>query len=276
MRNVIRHDRGLNQRENTTAGHRVHWSSRGRNGRGNSGFGVSFIHCLSTCVRPHLGSSHRMPSSVCCVYRKYLSDYQTINEWYEAFKLSTRDEVLQRPDIRKTGVHPNFWYPVARSDNVKTGKPHPVSFAGELGHLLTMARAKSGERYLLGRINRWLCDFLKRVEPHARYRTPRFYAPHWLRFLNACASETCFGRTGLRLCRTKPCRCRAVHTFPVMQSGKRTRLSSASSIDPAIHDAVENFVAAASRQLSPADFPSRGRGDDFLEPRIATERIPKW
>jgi hypothetical protein len=37
----------------------------------------------------------------------------------EAFKLSARDEVLQRPDIRKTGIHPNFWYPVARSDNVK-------------------------------------------------------------------------------------------------------------------------------------------------------------
>ena len=49
----------------------------------------------------------------------------------EAFKLSARDEVLQRPDIRKTGIHPNFWYPVARSDNVKTGKPHGVSFAGE-------------------------------------------------------------------------------------------------------------------------------------------------
>ena len=48
----------------------------------------------------------------------------------EAFKLSARDEVLQ-PDIRKTGIHPNFWYPVARSDNVKTGKPHGVSFAGE-------------------------------------------------------------------------------------------------------------------------------------------------
>ena len=38
----------------------------------------------------------------------------------EAFKLSARDEVLQRPDIRKTGTHPNFLYPVARSDNVKT------------------------------------------------------------------------------------------------------------------------------------------------------------
>jgi len=49
----------------------------------------------------------------------------------EAFKLSARDEVLQRPDIRKTGIHPNFWYPVARSDNDKTGKPHGVSFAGE-------------------------------------------------------------------------------------------------------------------------------------------------
>ena len=49
----------------------------------------------------------------------------------EAFKLSARDEVLQRPDIRKTGIHPDFWYPVARSDNVKTGKPNGVSFAGE-------------------------------------------------------------------------------------------------------------------------------------------------
>ena len=52
----------------------------------------------------------------------------------EAFKLSARDEVLQRPDIRKTGIHPNFWYPVARSDNVKMGKPHGVSFAGEPIH----------------------------------------------------------------------------------------------------------------------------------------------
>src|SRR6266545_3916114 len=33
---------------------------------------------------------------------------------------------------------------------------------------------------------------------------------------------------------------------------------------------------AASRQLLPADFLRRWRGDDFFEPRIATERIPKW
>jgi hypothetical protein len=37
-----------------------------------------------------------------------------------------------------------------------------------------MVRAKSGERYLLGGINLWLCDFLKHVQPYARYRTPRF------------------------------------------------------------------------------------------------------
>jgi hypothetical protein len=64
----------------------------------------------------------------------------------EAFKLSARDEVLQRPGIRKTGIHPNFWYPVARSDNVKTEKPHGVSFAGanrsSLDRMLLVSRLR--------------------------------------------------------------------------------------------------------------------------------------
>ena len=64
----------------------------------------------------------------------------------EAFKLSARDEVLQRPDIRKTGIHPNFLYPVARSDNVKTGKPHGVSFAGEP---IVLVRTERGTVYAL-------------------------------------------------------------------------------------------------------------------------------
>lgn len=34
-------------------------------------------------------------------------------------------------DLRKSGIDPNFWYPVARSKQVKAGKPHAVSFAGE-------------------------------------------------------------------------------------------------------------------------------------------------
>lgn len=35
------------------------------------------------------------------------------------------------PDIRKAGLHPDFWYPLARSRDVKPGKAHAVSFAGE-------------------------------------------------------------------------------------------------------------------------------------------------
>jgi dihydroflavonol-4-reductase len=115
-----------------------------------------------------------------------------------------------------------------------------------LGHLLTMARAKSGERYLLGGINLWLCDFLKRVEPYARHRTPRFYAPHWLSFLTACASETA--------ARLWPNRTPFV-TRESVQMSRRPHFSSnakaenelgyvpTSSMDHAIHDAVEDFVA---------------------------------
>ena len=35
------------------------------------------------------------------------------------------------PDLRKTGLDPDFWYPLARSRDVKAGKAHPVTFAGE-------------------------------------------------------------------------------------------------------------------------------------------------
>ncbi|WP_269540723.1 aromatic ring-hydroxylating oxygenase subunit alpha [Cerasicoccus fimbriatus] len=35
------------------------------------------------------------------------------------------------PDIRKAGLDPDFWYPLARSQDVKPGKAHAVTFAGE-------------------------------------------------------------------------------------------------------------------------------------------------
>lgn len=35
------------------------------------------------------------------------------------------------PDIRKAGLDPNFWYPLARSKDVKFGQAHAVTFAGE-------------------------------------------------------------------------------------------------------------------------------------------------
>jgi len=115
-----------------------------------------------------------------------------------------------------------------------------------LGHLLSMARGKSGERYLLGGTNLWLRDFLKRVEPYARYRTPRFYAPHWLSFLTACASETAARLSSNWI---------PFVTLESVQMSRGPHFSSnakaenelgyvpTSSIDHAIHDAVEDFVA---------------------------------
>lgn len=35
------------------------------------------------------------------------------------------------PDLRKAGLNPGFWYPLARSRDVKPGKSHLVIFAGE-------------------------------------------------------------------------------------------------------------------------------------------------
>lgn len=34
-------------------------------------------------------------------------------------------------DIRKTGIDPNFWYPVAASRDVRQNKPHATAFAGD-------------------------------------------------------------------------------------------------------------------------------------------------
>lgn len=56
------------------------------------------------------------------------------------------DESVSVRDIRKTGIDPNFWYPVARSRQVKAGKVLPVSFAGEP---IVLIRPKNGEVYAL-------------------------------------------------------------------------------------------------------------------------------
>src|SRR5688572_20548667 len=49
-------------------------------------------------------------------------------------------------DIRKTGINPNYWFPVARSRDVKRGKLHAVSFAGEP---IVLLRRSSGEVFAL-------------------------------------------------------------------------------------------------------------------------------
>lgn len=49
-------------------------------------------------------------------------------------------------DIRKTGIDPNFWYPLAHSKTVKKGKTFGTKFAGEA---IVLARTESGEVFAL-------------------------------------------------------------------------------------------------------------------------------
>ncbi|MBG0809060.1 aromatic ring-hydroxylating dioxygenase subunit alpha [Methylosinus sp. H3A] len=49
-------------------------------------------------------------------------------------------------DIRKTALDPNFWYPVARSAEVRAGKAHSCSFAGAP---IVLARGKQGAAFAL-------------------------------------------------------------------------------------------------------------------------------
>jgi dihydroflavonol-4-reductase len=109
-----------------------------------------------------------------------------------------------------------------------------------------MARGKSGERYLLGGINLWLRDFLKRIEPYARCSAPRFYAPHWLSFLTACASETAarlWPNWTPFVTRESVQMSRGPHFSSNEKAENDLGYFPTSSIDQAIHDAVEDFAA---------------------------------
>ena len=136
-----------------------------------------------------------------------------------------------------------------------------------LGHLLSMARGKSGERYLLGGVNLWLCEFLKRVEPYARYRTPRFHAPHWLSFLTACASETA-ARLSTNwtpfVTRESVHMSRGPHFSSNAKAENELGYLPTSSIDPAIHDAVEDFAARGVVPVAPDRFSSAKAGRRFF------------
>ncbi len=52
----------------------------------------------------------------------------------------------ENPDIRKTGIHPDYWYPVARSSAVRRGKPYPVTFAGRP---IVLLRTRGGTVFAL-------------------------------------------------------------------------------------------------------------------------------
>lgn len=50
------------------------------------------------------------------------------------------------PDLRKTGIHPDFWYPLARARDLKPGQAMGVSFAGEP---IVLVRTERGTLFAL-------------------------------------------------------------------------------------------------------------------------------
>jgi len=65
---------------------------------------------------------------------------------HENKSVATADQCNETRDIRKTAIDPNFWYPVARSKDVKLGKAHAASFAGEP---IALIRPHQGAVYAL-------------------------------------------------------------------------------------------------------------------------------
>jgi renierapurpurin 18,18'-hydroxylase len=51
-----------------------------------------------------------------------------------------------RADIRKVGLNPNFWYPLARTQDLRIGKPLAVTFAGEP---IMLVRPEKGDLFAL-------------------------------------------------------------------------------------------------------------------------------
>ncbi|HEY4298233.1 MAG TPA: aromatic ring-hydroxylating dioxygenase subunit alpha [Paraburkholderia sp.] len=49
-------------------------------------------------------------------------------------------------DLRRVGIHPDYWYPLAWSHEVKRGKTHGVTFAGDP---IVLARTESGKVFAL-------------------------------------------------------------------------------------------------------------------------------
>jgi phenylpropionate dioxygenase-like ring-hydroxylating dioxygenase large terminal subunit len=50
------------------------------------------------------------------------------------------------PDLRRIGLHPDFWYPLARSKDVKAGSTHLATYGGDP---IVLARTERGEVFAL-------------------------------------------------------------------------------------------------------------------------------
>jgi phenylpropionate dioxygenase-like ring-hydroxylating dioxygenase large terminal subunit len=63
-----------------------------------------------------------------------------------AIKLCQAASRGNHPDLRKTDIHPDFWYPVARSKNLKACQPLGVTFGGAP---IALVRTSSGNLFAL-------------------------------------------------------------------------------------------------------------------------------
>jgi phenylpropionate dioxygenase-like ring-hydroxylating dioxygenase large terminal subunit len=61
-------------------------------------------------------------------------------------RLTTQATAEHARDLRKTAIDPDFWYPIARTRDVKPGKTHAASFAGDP---IVLARTRAGEIFAL-------------------------------------------------------------------------------------------------------------------------------
>ena len=76
---------------------------------------------------------------------EYGPSKMSISEPVETIQQPTPAVAAQR-DLRKTGIHPDHWYPLARSRDVKRGKPFGTQFAGEP---IVIVRTKGGTLFAL-------------------------------------------------------------------------------------------------------------------------------
>jgi renierapurpurin 18,18'-hydroxylase len=64
----------------------------------------------------------------------------------ETLKDEAETETVAGADLRRTGINPDFWYPVAVARDVRKEKTHPATFAGER---IALYRGASGAVYAL-------------------------------------------------------------------------------------------------------------------------------
>jgi renierapurpurin 18,18'-hydroxylase len=61
-------------------------------------------------------------------------------------RMETEGRGRNEQDLRRIGIHPDFWYPLARSRDLRPGRTHLATFAGEP---IVLARTETGQVFAL-------------------------------------------------------------------------------------------------------------------------------